>query len=40
VSIEKEQHRKEMEFRNTQITELLKDVERTKKRNEHTLSSI
>lgn len=40
VSIEKEQHRKEMEFRNTQITELLKDIERTKKRNEHTLSSI
>jgi hypothetical protein len=29
-----------MEFRQTQITELQKDIERTKKRNEETIKSI
>ena len=29
-----------MEFRNTQIDELNKDIERTKKRNEETIKSI
>ena len=40
VNLEKEQHRKEMEFRNTQIAELQKDIERTRKKNEATLQSI
>lgn len=40
VNMEREQHRKEMEFRNTQIAELMKDIDRTRKRNEATLESI
>lgn len=36
----KEQHRKEMEFRQTQIAQLNDDIYRTKQKNQETLDSI
>lgn len=40
MSKEREQHRKEMEFKNTTMDGLLKDIERTRKRNDAILDSI